>query len=142
MVLRHIWLMAIAACATGQVFAQQAGPAEPAVTAARPAPPPAESTTVSADATQPAAAPAAANEASNAPAEAKLDADTILAAQKAGYKIKNEDGQTLLCRKDQQTGSRVRYTTSCLTAQEWRRLQDSNAHALKIIERTPRAAGN
>jgi predicted transglutaminase-like cysteine proteinase len=88
---------------------------------------------------QPAAPKPAASATSPAsPLEGELDADKIMAAQKAGYQIKNENGQTLLCRKDLQTGSRLRHKTSCLTAREWEQLQNDNAQVLKAIERRPR----
>lgn len=61
-----------------------------------------------------------------------------MAAQKAGYRIKNENGQTLLCRRDKQTGSHARYRTSCLTAREWEQLSSDNAQILKALERRPR----
>lgn len=142
-------LVAIVLCATGSVVAQEPVPAEPAAAptaatpaaparpqAATPASPSANSTPVKADAAQPAAPPA--TPAANPLTEGTLDADKIMAAQKAGYQIRNENGQTLLCRRDLQTGSRVRYRTSCLTAREWEQLREDNALVLKSIERRPR----
>lgn len=145
----RIWLMGIAVCATSPAFAQEVAPAAPspapaaaatAPQAATPAPPPADAKTVDkAVVAQPAApAPAASATASASPLEGELDADKIMAAQKAGYQIKNENGQTLLCRKDLQTGSRLRHKTSCLTAREWEQLQKDNELALKSMERRPR----
>lgn len=139
MKLGQIWLMAVAVCATGQVFAQEPAPAEPrpaAPQAATPAPPPADAKTVAAQPTT--ATPAPAPAADKSPIEGELDADKIMAAQKAGYTIKNENGQTLLCRRDLQTGSRLRHKTSCLTAREWEQLQADNDMQLKAMERRPR----
>jgi hypothetical protein len=67
--------------------------------------------------------------------EGKLDQDKIMAAQKAGYEIRNENGETLLCRKDQKTGSRLRHTVSCMTAKQWEQLQSDTQQTLRTIER-------
>lgn len=145
---RHVWLLGVALCVTGSAWAQESAPAEPAATptsatsaspqAATPAPRPADSTPAKTDAPQPAATPAAAASTANPLTEGELDADKIMAAQRAGYQIKNENGQTLLCRRDKQTGSHTRYRTSCLTAREWDQLRSDNEQVLKAIERRPR----
>jgi hypothetical protein len=63
--------------------------------------------------------------ASHEPAEppadkfAQIDASNIADAQKAGYKIVNENGNTMYCRKDHVLGSRVKYVTTCLTQAQW-----------------------
>ena len=65
-------------------------------------------------ASQPTGAPATAG--SIAPASEEQEA--LLAVQEAvekGYKVVNEDGQTLYCRKDLKTGSRVQSSLTCLT---------------------------
>lgn len=139
---RQVWLLGVAVCVTGQTFAQESSPSDaaPVPQAATPAPPPADAK-VSADAAQAAVQKAAVektSEKTKSPIEGELDADKIMAAQKAGYTIKNENGQTLLCRRDLQTGSRLRHKTSCLTAREWEQLQAENEMQLKSIERRPR----
>ena len=135
MMLRQVWLMAVAVGATGQVFAQGAAPAESAAPqAATPAPPPADAKAV--DPTTAASAPDAAK--ANPLTEGAIDADKIMAMQKAGYTIKNENGQILLCKRDPQTGSRLRHKTSCMTAREWEQLQEENKLQLKALERRPR----
>ena len=58
--------------------------------------------------------------------EVALDASNIAEAQAAGYKIVNEKGTTLLCRKEPKVGSHVQTTTTCLTAQEWEQLKNDN----------------
>jgi hypothetical protein len=63
------------------------------------------------------------------------DAETLLAAQGAGYKVVNKDGQQLLCRKDRQTGSHTRYTTSCMTPQEWETLTRSSRQTTEDLTR-------
>jgi hypothetical protein len=135
--------MSIAVCVASSAFAQEVTPASPATPAAStpqpatPAPPPADAKITNAEVAQPASPAAPAAAASN-PIEGKLDADKIMAAQKAGYKIKNENGQTLLCRRELQTGSHTRYRTSCMTPQEWDMVKTQNEQTLKAIERRPR----
>lgn len=145
--LRRLWLVGVTVCVTGHAFAEEVTPATPATPAATPqaatpAAPPADAKTIETEvAVQPAAAEQTSKTdaaASNPLADGELDADKIMAAQKAGYKIKNENGKTLLCRRDLQTGSHTRYRTSCLTAQEWEQLKNDNELALKAIERRPR----
>lgn len=132
--LGRVLLIAALASATGQVFAQEAAPAEPAAPqAATPAPPPADAKP--SNETPIASAPAAKE---GSLTEGQIDADKIMAMQKAGYQIKNENGQTLLCRRDPQTGSRLRHKTSCMTAREWEQLQEENKMQLKSLERRPR----
>jgi hypothetical protein len=121
------------------VFAEEAAPAEPAAPAApqaaTPAPPTADAKAITETPT--AAAAPAANKA-NPLTEGEIDADKIMAMQKAGYQIKNENGQILLCKRDPQTGSRLRHKTSCMTAREWEQLQEENKLQLKALERRPR----
>lgn len=134
MLFRQFWLMAVAVGVTGQVVAQEAAPAQPAAPqAATPAPPPADAKAVNETT---AAAPDAAK--ANPLTEGQIDADKIMAMQKAGYQIKNENGQILLCKRDPQTGSRLRHKTSCMTAREWEQLQEENKLQLKALERRPR----
>jgi hypothetical protein len=67
-----------------------------------------------------------------------LDASNIVEAQKAGYKIVNEKGTTLYCRKDPQVGSHVRFITTCLTWQEWQQLAlESRGNVERISHRRP-----
>ena len=134
---RSVWLMGLAACIAGSAFAQE-------VTPAQPAPAPANATPVSAAPAAKADEPVAATDPNPAKAleEGKLDADKIMAAQKAGYQLKNENGQTLLCRKELQTGSRVRYRTSCLTAREWDQLQKDTVQTMRTFERPKPMIGN
>jgi hypothetical protein len=93
---------------------------------------------VNADAPKPAAAASSSTSQANTALEGEIDADKIMAMQKAGYQIKNENGKILLCHQDQQTGSRLRKKTSCMTAREWEQLQEENKMQLKSLERRPR----
>jgi hypothetical protein len=54
-------------------------------------------------------------------APASQEEEVRLAVQEAvekGYKVVTEDGQTLYCRKDRKTGSRVQSNLTCLTADQ------------------------
>jgi hypothetical protein len=130
---RKAWLLAICVGATTHVFAQEPTPAQPApATAPTPATPatPAEPAAKAADAVETKPEPA-----KSAAVEGELDQDKIMAAQKAGYEIRNENGEVLLCRKDPKTGSRLRHTVSCMTPKQWDQLQSDTAQTLRAIER-------
>ena len=73
-----------------------------------------------------------------APAERKVhvDSSNIVEVQKAGYKIVTKDGQKLYCKRDLNTGSHLRYTTSCLTEQEWTAMGDAARRGVETIRRT------
>jgi hypothetical protein len=51
---------------------------------------------------------------------ATIDATNLVEAQKAGYKVVNDKGAPLLCRRDHPTGTRLKEVTTCLTLEEWR----------------------
>lgn len=116
---RRSWLIGVAACVAAHTFAQESAPVQPA-------------TDAKSDATATSASPL----------EGELDAEKIMAAQRAGYKIRNENGQTLLCRRELQTGSRVRYNTSCLTPRQWAQLEEDTKLQLKTMERKPMNTGS
>ena len=67
----------------------------------------------------------------------KVDASNIVEAQQAGYKVVNKNGEPLYCRKTFLTGSRLKSTTSCLTAAQWSELSE---HARNVITETSRPA--
>ena len=128
---RKAWWLAMIVAMSGSAFAQEPTPAQPApaaeVTPATAAVPAAKDADAVATKTE---APA-----KSAALEGKLDQDKIMAAQKAGYEIRNENGETLLCRKDAKTGSRLRHTVSCMTAKQWDQLHSDTAQTLRAIER-------
>jgi hypothetical protein len=64
-----------------------------------------------------------------------IDATNIVEVQKAGYKIVNEDGRTLYCKRDLNTGSHVRKTTTCLTEQEWTQMIDASRRGVEAMRR-------
>jgi hypothetical protein len=67
--------------------------------------------------------------------QVKVDSSNVAEAQAAGYKIVNENGKTLYCRKDQVTGSHVRYRTSCLTQEEWKQAAESARASVQDMSR-------
>jgi hypothetical protein len=62
---------------------------------------------------------------------AVIDATNIAEAQKAGYKIVNQNGTQLLCRRELITGTRLHYKTSCLTAEELHDMNNKAADAMR-----------
>jgi hypothetical protein len=143
MVLRQVWLIGMAVCLTGYAVAQESSPVQPATPVpAKPAAAPANANAMPAAKLEepPGADPtkqAATESPTQALAEGTLDADKIMAAQRAGYTIKNENGRQLLCRKELQTGSHLRHKVSCMTAQDWERLQADTDLQLRSMERKP-----
>jgi len=112
-----------AAPATSEPAApQSAQPATPATSAtpaqnAAPAPTAAEQHPANGAQAAPGAAPTAPAVNSNKPVDP-------LALEKMGYKLVNENGKQLYCRRRLKTGSHVRYETTCLTAEELDALKD------------------
>jgi hypothetical protein len=49
----------------------------------------------------------------------------------------NQDGETLLCRKTKESGTRVRYLTTCLTAARWKEQADAGREALNPAQAIP-----
>lgn len=72
-----------------------------------------------------------------APKRVKLDASNIAEAQTAGYKVIDDHGNKLYCRKELTTGSHVRFTTSCLTEAEWRELGERSRQSVQEMGRRP-----
>jgi hypothetical protein len=64
-----------------------------------------------------------------------VNASNVAEAQAAGYKIVNENGKVLNCRKEQQTGSHVRFRTSCLTQEEWKQAAESGRATVQDMSR-------
>ena len=69
--------------------------------------------------------------------QVKIDASNIVEVQKAGYKLVTKDGEKLYCRRDLNTGSHVRYTTSCLTEDEMVALVQASRVGVEQMRRTP-----
>ena len=142
MSLRKTVLLAITVGMIGHVTAQEVTPAQPASAVA---PTPASPASPSPSAMPPmnidgtATAPAETNTKpepeKSAALDGKLDQEKIMAAQKAGYEVRNENGETLLCRKEAKTGSRLRHNVSCMTPRQWEQLQSDTAQMLRANER-------
>jgi hypothetical protein len=62
---------------------------------------------------------------------AVIDATNIAEAQKAGYKVVNENGKQLFCRRELITGTRLHYKTSCLTAEQLHDMNNKAADAMR-----------
>jgi hypothetical protein len=71
---------------------------------------------------------------SNPTHEGELDSKEMIAMQRRGYKLINENGQALFCRSEFKTGSHLEKVTTCMTAQEIRRIRDATR---KVIEQIP-----
>jgi hypothetical protein len=68
--------------------------------------------------TAPQAAAAPASQPNSSDKYSNIDATNISDAQRAGYKVVNEKGKQLYCRRDLITGTRLHYQTTCLTAEQ------------------------
>lgn len=81
----------------------------------------------------PVAAAAAAPATATPPASSK--GMTVQQAQKAGYKIVNENGKTVYCRDQLKTGSRLRKETICLTAEELEAAREASRRNMDQMQR-------
>jgi hypothetical protein len=59
-----------------------------------------------------------------------ITSEKILAMQKEGYTIANQNGETYFCRKEVKTGSRVARETVCLTEKEIDDLREQTQRGL------------
>jgi len=124
----RVLLLILALAVTGCASTRAAAPA-PAV------PAPAITTT---SATAPANAAVTATAAGvRTSAEKEELVNAIETAIKQGYKVVNEDGQTLYCRKELKTGSRVRSNLVCLTEDRLLAEQQGAKDFLEGIQRNP-----
>jgi hypothetical protein len=68
------------------------------------------------------------------------EAESLDAARKLGYKVVDEDGQTLYCRSQKKLGSHIRKETVCLTEEELliaREASRRNAENMKKVTPPP-----
>jgi hypothetical protein len=63
------------------------------------------------------------------------DAELVMQAQAAGYRIVNKSGTELLCRTEDVLNSRLRKKVRCLTAAEYERERRAAADALADLSR-------
>jgi type IV pilus biogenesis protein CpaD/CtpE len=80
-------------------------------------------------------APVAAATAAPKTAAAKNPVGTVQEAQKAGYKIVNQNGKTVYCRDQLKTGSHVRTETICLTAEELEVAREASRRNVEQMQR-------
>ncbi|HVY82042.1 MAG TPA: hypothetical protein VG994_13720 [Steroidobacteraceae bacterium] len=66
----------------------------------------------------------------------KLTAKNIVEAQQAGYKLVDENGSKRYCRRELNTGSHVRYTTTCLTEEEMLAVLQASRQSVEAMRRT------
>ena len=64
------------------------------------------------------------------PPDREADARRVAYALKHGYQVVNSDGDTLYCRSDFTTGSRIQKNTVCLTAYQLDELDKRNQRLL------------
>ena len=62
---------------------------------------------------------------------ASIDESNLAKAQAAGYKVVNENGKQLYCRRSLVTGTRLHYATECLTAEELARSNEATRGAVR-----------
>ena len=60
-----------------------------------------------------------------------IDASNIEAAQAAGYKIVDQNGTKMYCRKDAQLGTRLKTKVTCLTEAEWASAQQAGREMVR-----------
>jgi len=65
----------------------------------------------------------------------------IVALQKAGYKIVNENGTQLYCKREVITGSRLQSRTRCYTAAELEQIRTGAQEAMSDLSRRARRPG-
>jgi type IV pilus biogenesis protein CpaD/CtpE len=61
---------------------------------------------------------------------------TLAEAQKLGYKIVNEEGQTLYCRESRKLGSHVQKDRVCLTEAQMYEARNSNQRQFEDMKKT------
>jgi hypothetical protein len=61
--------------------------------------------------------------------------DGVLALKKAGYTIKNQDGETYYCRAEKKTGSRLQRETVCMTEAQIVSLRDETQRRMGDVMR-------
>lgn len=118
----------------GSAFAQEANKSVPATTSADETQTPIEASD------QAAPAQTAQQQASASDTEKPVDSEKaatvdLVALQRAGYKLVNENGVQLFCKKEQVLGSRLRYKTRCLSAAEAEQERRAASDAMSDMSR-------
>lgn len=99
------------------------GPAAPATTPVAASSAPARST----------AAPAAPAAAPHVVPVSQLSAEEIVNLKRLGYKLVDENGETLYCHTDTKLGSRLQHDNTCLTEREMIALREETQRRLQYI---------
>jgi len=60
---------------------------------------------------------------------------TPMQAKALGYKIVNQNGKQLYCRKQRKTGSHIQVETICMTAEELQMARDASQRNLEQMQR-------
>ena len=84
--------------------------------------------------TAPSKAPAAVVSAGSSATNAQfatIDESNLARAQAMGYKVVNENGKKLYCRRSLVTGTRLHYQTDCATEEELLRTDAANHEAME-----------
>ncbi len=68
-------------------------------------------------------------------ADGTLDTKVLADARKLGYKVVNENGETLYCRTENKMGSRVEKETICLTPKQIDELREQTQRSLGNVMR-------
>jgi len=71
----------------------------------------------------------------------KVDETNVVKAQRMGYRVIDENGRRLFCRRDTVTGSYLTQRTMCLTETQWEQEADAARQAVDNINRVPRPRG-
>ena len=73
------------------------------------------------------------------PSQHDQDAERVAVAIKHGYKVTNQNGETLYCRSDFATASHIQKNTVCLTAQQ---IDDLDQQNQRTFDQPSRGAAN
>jgi hypothetical protein len=69
----------------------------------------------------------------NTPHQVKVTASNIVEVQKAGYIIKERNGEKLYCTREAKTGSHIEKTTTCLTEREWQQIHEESVRGVQAV---------
>jgi hypothetical protein len=99
---------------------------------------------VAADSKEKSTAAAPANDSKPAAEKKSLDPQTadLAELQAAGYRVQKRNGETLYCRKDPETGSRVRTNTFCLTREQLTQIEANTRDSMRALTKDNSPKGN
>jgi hypothetical protein len=99
---------------------------------------------VAADSKEKSTAAAPASDSKPAAEKKSLDPQTadLAELQAAGYRVQKRNGETLYCRKDPETGSRVRTNTFCLTREQLTQIEANTRDSMRALTKDNSPKGN